>query len=343
LEQEKEKQPIIIIFNLACFLLSLKERKIKRARSSRNHRSSKHGQQESMATKRREMVFFDVDAAASSPDRKEWHLLEFGAVLVCPRRLVELSSYSTLIGPSPGQDLADSTRFSDELPSSASVAPSFPDIAADIFALLDGRVWAGYGIHRFHIREAFAAAGMDAPVPAGVVDSLDVLAHPRFGRRAGDVLEMATLATYFGIGVQPAHRCLDGARMSLEVLKRCAGALLLESSLSAEQASAVTTKRKTTGKSTSATATPKPNSNTLEMAFARAAATRTAPSSAAAVQKTKVDGSSSSCNKRDSMGKVVVEKKGSATRTTATGGRRVRAPAPPTFNMVLRPSRAIVR
>jgi hypothetical protein len=260
-----------------------------------------------MATKKREMVFFDLEmtAAETSPDSEECHLLEFCAILVCPRRLVELSSYSTLIGPTPG-DLADSTQVtSDEL-----ACVPFPDVAADIFDLLDGRVWAGHGICCSDICEAFAAAGMDAPVPAGIIDSLDVLAKG-FGWRAGGL----ELAAYFEISV-PVHRCLDSARMSLEVLKRCAGALLLESSLRVEHTGADTTRRRAT-KSTSATAT-KPG-NTAKTTTTTAA-------------------TSVSC-KRDSMGKVVVKK-----GRTASGGQRVGAsPRRTPFNMVLRHSRAIVR
>jgi hypothetical protein len=63
------------------------------------------------------------------------------------------------------------------------------------------------------IREALADVGRPAPEPAGVIDSLNVPAN-EFGRRAGD-LEMATLASYFGIGKQK-HRSLDDARMNLK-------------------------------------------------------------------------------------------------------------------------------
>ncbi|CAM0958818.1 unnamed protein product [Alopecurus aequalis] len=307
-----------------------------RAASPRNRHLLAASKARAMASKAREMVFFDVEVAPGAPSTSP-DILEFGAILVCPRRLVERSSYSTLIRPS--------TSLADEL----SCGPSFIEVAADVFDLLDGRVWAGHGIRCIDIREAFAAAGMDAPEPAGVVDSLNVLAQPLFGCQAGN-LEMATLATYFRIAVQPARRsCLDGARMSLEVLKRCAGALLLECSIRGQDAGRDTSKAtpRATGRSTWTASKPsssgkKKSSNTLEMAFARPAA-RAATPAPAAVEKTKVNGTAS-C-KRDSMGKavVVVKKGATTTTTTASGGRRVRAPAPP-FGMVLRQhSRAIVR
>ncbi|XP_047053872.1 protein NEN4-like [Lolium rigidum] len=276
-------------------------------------------------TMKKEMVFFDVETAAapsaSDTDRR-WHMLEFGAILVCPRRLVELSSYSTFIQP---DDLsAVSGRFASS-PSHAAAfaeAPSFDDVADDIFELLDGRVWAGHNIRRFdchRVRDSFAAAGRPAPEPAGVVDSLAVLGRV-FGRRAGD-LKMATLATYFGIGKQ-THRSLDDARMNLEVLKHCATVLLLESSLpgvlGGEDAGdgAVTRRRAATAASSTVTAVT------------------TRPASAA-VQK--VNGRS--C-KRDSTGKVVK----ATTTATPSAAPRARRPVTTTpFSMILRHSRAIVR
>ncbi|KAF7020373.1 hypothetical protein CFC21_033482 [Triticum aestivum] len=285
-----------------------------------------------MATEaaKKEMVFFDVEtAAAPSPSDSsgQWWLLEFGAILVCPRRLVELASYSTLIRP--GDPSAVSRRFSGDPSLSAAfrAAPPFADVADDIFALLDGRVWAGHNIRRFdchRVREAFAAAGRAAPEPVAVVDSLNVLAQG-FGRRAGD-LKMATLAAYFGIGKQ-THRSLDDVRMNLEVLKHCAAVLMLESNLPAgvlpgADDGAVTRRRAATSSTTTAPATPP------------------RPPPAAAVLK--VNGRSS-C-KRDSTGKVVAAARGAATATTSGGARRVRRPmTTPPFSMVLRHSRAIVR
>ncbi|XP_048574171.1 protein NEN4-like [Triticum urartu] len=177
-------------------------------------------------TKKREMVFFDVEAAQSPPLPGECSLLEFAAILVCPRRLVEVSSYSTLIRP-------DDAGADGGVLSASSSAPLFEDVFPDIFELLDSRVWAGHGIRRAgcpRMREAFAAFGLGAPEPVGVVDSLDVLlaqgAHGCFGpAAAGDDgqeedEEAAALAEHFGIGARRARglRCLDGARVSLEVL-----------------------------------------------------------------------------------------------------------------------------
>ncbi|KAF2928674.1 hypothetical protein DAI22_05g001500 [Oryza sativa Japonica Group] len=179
--------------------------------------------------RRPEMVFFDVETTAASADEGQRSVLEFGAIVVCPRRLVEVDSYHTVIRP--GDMSAVSKRFAAMVDVDVASAPSFDQVAERIFGVLDGRVWAGHNIQRFdchRIREAFAAIGRAAPEPVAIVDSLNVLAHD-FGRRAGD-LKMATLASYFGIGKQ-SHRSLDDARMNLEVLKRCATLLLLESTL----------------------------------------------------------------------------------------------------------------
>ncbi|KAJ7945374.1 protein NEN4 [Quillaja saponaria] len=179
-----------------------------------------------------EIVFFDLETTVPNKGGQRFWVKEFGAIVVCPRKLVELESYSTLIRP---KDLSvislRSSRCDGITRESVANAPVFEEVADKIFSILNGRVWAGHNIQRFdcvRIREAFAEIGMPVPVPVGIIDSLGVLTN-KFGRRAGN-MKMATLAAYFGLG-QQKHRSLDDVRMNLEVLKHCATVLFLESSL----------------------------------------------------------------------------------------------------------------
>ncbi|XP_072978079.1 protein NEN1 [Typha angustifolia] len=178
-----------------------------------------------------EIAFFDVETTVPRSG-SSYALLEFGAVLVCPRRLVEVGSYSTLIRPGDLAAIsANSVRCNGITRDAVASAPSFVDVADVVFTILHGRVWAGHNIVRFdcaRIREAFAEIGRAAPEPKGMIDTLPLLTQ-RFGRRAGD-MKMASLANYFGLGKQK-HRSLDDVRMNLEVLKYCATVLFLESSL----------------------------------------------------------------------------------------------------------------
>ncbi|XP_006366481.1 protein NEN4 [Solanum tuberosum] len=179
-----------------------------------------------------EIVFFDLETnVPSKPGQKFW-VLEFGAMVVCSRKLVELESYCTLIRPG---DLSvvglKSGRVDGITRKAVADAPSFEQVAQKIFNILDGRIWAGHNIQRFdcvRIKAAFAEIGCPAPVPVGIIDSLGVLSE-KFGKRAGN-MKMASLAAYFDLGVQK-HRSLDDVRMNLEVLKHCATVLFLESSL----------------------------------------------------------------------------------------------------------------
>ncbi|XP_037480358.1 protein NEN4-like [Triticum dicoccoides] len=176
-------------------------------------------------TKKREMVFFDVEAAQSLSLPGECNLLEFATILVCPRCLVEVSSYSTLIR-------TDDAGADGGVLSASSGAPSFEDVFPDIFELLDGRVWAGHGIRRAGCPRMRKAFGLGAPEPVGVVDSLNVLlaqgAQGCFGpagvrddgQEEDEEAAAAALVEHFGIGARWARglRCLDGAHVSLEVL-----------------------------------------------------------------------------------------------------------------------------
>ncbi|CAN6585134.1 unnamed protein product [Malus baccata var. baccata] len=179
-----------------------------------------------------EIAFFDVETTVPTRTHQDRTILEFGSILVCPRKLVELESYSTLIRPADLSAINSLCVRSNGITRDAVIAaPSFQDVAGTVYDILHERIWAGHNILRFdcpRIREAFARIGRSAPEPKGTIDSLALLTQ-RFGRRAGN-MKMASLATYFGLG-QQKHRSLDDVRMNLEVLKYCATVLLLESSL----------------------------------------------------------------------------------------------------------------
>ncbi|XP_016442194.1 protein NEN4 isoform X1 [Nicotiana tabacum] len=170
------------------------------------------------------IVFFDLETTFQ--DRV---LLEFGAIFVCPRRLIELDSYSTLIRPT---DPSFSDTFSGHhgiTRADLASAPLFPEVADDIYQILNARIWAGHNIKDFDcplIKEEFAEIGWRAPRYRQLIDSYPLLTE-WFGKRAGD-MKLSTLAAYFRFEEQP-HRCLPDVRMNLEVLKHCGTVLFLES------------------------------------------------------------------------------------------------------------------
>ncbi|KAK1278645.1 hypothetical protein QJS04_geneDACA003434 [Acorus gramineus] len=155
-------------------------------------------------------------------------MVEFGAVVLYPRRLIEIVCYSTLIRPEDLSAVAVASGRSDGITREVvSSAPKFEQVADRIFGILNGRVWGGHNMQRFdcaRIREAFTDIGWPCPESVGIIDSLAVLMHG-FGRRAGN-LKMATLASYFGLG-QQKHRSLNDVCMNLEALKYSATVLLL--------------------------------------------------------------------------------------------------------------------
>uniref|UniRef100_A0ACD5TYR4 Uncharacterized protein n=1 Tax=Avena sativa TaxID=4498 RepID=A0ACD5TYR4_AVESA len=179
-----------------------------------------------------EIAFFDLETSVPQRAGQGYALLEFGAILVCPRRLVEVASYATLVRPADLAVISAATvRCNGITRDAVATAPSFIDVADAVYHILHGRVWAGHNILRFdlpRIREAFNEIGRSPPEPKGTIDTLPLLTQ-RFGRRAGD-MKMASLANYFGLGKQK-HRSLDDVRMNLEVLKYCATVLFLEASL----------------------------------------------------------------------------------------------------------------
>lgn len=137
-----------------------------------------------------EIVFFDLETNVPKRPGERFWILEFGAIVVCPRKLVELESYVTLIRPGDLSVVALKPARCDGITRrEVGNAPTFEDVADKVFDILDGRVWAGHNIQRFdcvRIKEAFAEIGKPAPVPVGMIDSLGVL-REKFGTRAGNM------------------------------------------------------------------------------------------------------------------------------------------------------------
>jgi DNA polymerase III epsilon subunit-like protein len=86
-----------------------------------------------------EIAFFDTETTVPSRKGESYSLLEFGAILVCPRRLVEIFSYSTLIKPADLDAISVASvrcnGISRELVASAL---TFADVADTIYAILHG-------------------------------------------------------------------------------------------------------------------------------------------------------------------------------------------------------------
>ncbi|KAI3463939.1 hypothetical protein Pfo_020602 [Paulownia fortunei] len=178
---------------------------------------------------RSEIAFFDLETIRTE---QGCVILEFGAILVCPRTLVELQNYSTFVRPADPIHICSLTDRSNGITKSAvDSAPTFAEIADIVYDLLHGRIWAGHNMRKFDsacIRQAFTEIKRPVPEPKTIIDSLELLTR-RFGRRAGD-MKMASLATHFGLGTQ-THRSLEDVRMNLQVIKCCATVLFLESSI----------------------------------------------------------------------------------------------------------------
>ncbi|BFG35364.1 hypothetical protein CerSpe_216390 [Prunus speciosa] len=224
-----------------------------------------------------EIVFFDIETNVPNRAGQRFWVLEFGAIVVCPQKLVELESYSTLIRPGDLSSVALRSGRSDGITrETVANAPLFKEVSDKIFSILNGRVWAGHNIRRFdciRIKEAFAEIGRPAPTPVGMIDSLGVLTD-KFGRRAGN-MKMATLASYFKLG-QQKHRSLEDVRMNLEVLKNCATVLFLEASLpsllngNCRSSSTITTRSRSNGKSLCREETSRKSPPTASIGYQRA-------------------------------------------------------------------------
>ncbi|XP_028547464.1 protein NEN1-like [Dendrobium catenatum] len=95
------------------------------------------------------IAFFDVETTVPSGSRRRgggggggYYLLEFGAILVCPRRLIEVDNFSTLVRPSDLNAISSlSIRCNGITRDSVSNAPYFVDVANKVFSFLHANLF----------------------------------------------------------------------------------------------------------------------------------------------------------------------------------------------------------
>ena len=93
----------------------------------------------SSGEERSEIAFFDVETTVPTRPGQRFALLEFGAILVCPRKLVELQSYSTLVKPADLSLISSlSVRCNGITPDAVVSAPTFLQLSDRIYDLLHG-------------------------------------------------------------------------------------------------------------------------------------------------------------------------------------------------------------
>ncbi|KAK9066564.1 hypothetical protein SSX86_013887 [Deinandra increscens subsp. villosa] len=181
---------------------------------------------------RSELVFFDLETTIPPrPEDEVYAILEFGSIVVCPKKLTQLDSFSTLVRPLDLSLISPTSINKNGItPYDVLSSPTFSEIADKVYHILHGRVWVGHYIDKFdcvRLRKAYAEINRPPPVPKRTIDTCTLL-NQTFGRRAGN-MKMESLAAYFGLGRQ-RHRSLPDILMNMEVVKLCATVLFLESS-----------------------------------------------------------------------------------------------------------------
>lgn len=105
---------------------------------------------------RSQIAFFDVETTVPTRPGQGFAILEFGAILVCPRKLEELHSYSTLVRPAdPSLISSISVRCNGITPDAVVSAPSFAEIADTVYDILHGP----FKVHNFFFLELFKEVG----------------------------------------------------------------------------------------------------------------------------------------------------------------------------------------
>ncbi|XP_048138064.1 protein NEN3-like isoform X2 [Rhodamnia argentea] len=164
-----------------------------------------------------ELVIFDVETVIETEA-----IIEFGAIIICPRTLDEKEYFSSLVLPQHDWEFAEFEERRNGLDREDIISSniSFSDIAHTVYDMLHGRIWVGHNIKRFDcgiVEDAFHKIRRSPPEPLDVIDTWELC---EMFRGEVDNLAMATLAEYLGLGKQK-HRALADVRLNLRLFRCC--------------------------------------------------------------------------------------------------------------------------
>lgn len=170
-----------------------------------------------------EICFFGVETSSD-----ENQIMEFACINICRVGLYKLSEYSTLIKPSKGAVSKRDKEYYGITGNMTSNAPSFADVADQIYKHMNNKIWAGHNIIEHDIEcinIAFELLNKSPPHHAGVIDTLPLVQEVFLNRAGSNSLE--SLCEHFGLGLQ-RHRALADCQQNLEAIKSVACLLLFE-------------------------------------------------------------------------------------------------------------------
>ena len=88
---------------------------------------------------RSEIAFFDLETTIPFRAGQKHEIIEFGSILVCPKKLVELRSYTQLVRPANLNHITDrSVNCNGIKREDVKSKPTFADIADDVYNILHG-------------------------------------------------------------------------------------------------------------------------------------------------------------------------------------------------------------
>lgn len=87
------------------------------------------------------IVFFDLETTIPTRNGQPYAILEFGSILVCPKKLTELESYETLVRPLDMSLItARSVQVNGISAEDVVAKPMFSEIADKVYSILHGKV-----------------------------------------------------------------------------------------------------------------------------------------------------------------------------------------------------------